>query len=196
MLLLAGSPQAASGWRGVCKPNFGKSRCKASLLPIKSLNKKTTMVPLMYFKEIPFKITTPLPFFNGFFIKDGVLKGGGKKRHIQLGVFVWPCALMPLFTRECKHNKRKACRVAQIEGFVAGGMPDPQWLRWLKFAGIYVKTEDFVNFHIPEFWDLQAVLAYFPWFWTTFLSGVRHSKQLVYGDIGIFSYIHTMYIYI
>jgi len=47
--------------------------------------------------------------------------------------------------------------IAKIE--VAGGYTVAQVT---EICGICVKTEDFANFHIPEFWDLQAVLAYFP----------------------------------
>ena len=47
-------------------------------------------------------------FFRGYVKLQGCIHG--RKQKTSNWVFLFGRALMPLFTRECKHNKRKACR--------------------------------------------------------------------------------------
>ena len=75
-----------------------------------------------------------------------------EKQKTSNWVFLFGRALMPLFTRECKHNKTQGLAVSPKSKEVAGGMPDPQWLRWRKFAGYMWKTEDFAQ--LPHSWLL------------------------------------------
>ena len=93
-------------------------------------------------------------FFRGYVKLQGCIHG--RKQKTSNWVFLFGRALMPLFTRECKHNKRKACRFG-IRSEAAQNRRKWrvgrffQWLRWLKFAGYVWKqkissTSTFMNF--------------------------------------------------